>query len=60
MRDKAHVDWFQHSIKLEILVFLHSVEQFKDLVNRLKEIRLTGQVGTKSTNFRCKEGEREI
>jgi len=35
------------------------IEQFKDLVNWLKEIRLKGQAGTKRTDFRFKEGERE-
>jgi len=36
-----------------------NTEQFNDLANWLKEMRLKGRIGIKRTNFRFKEGERE-
>jgi len=39
---------------------LKVIEQFKDLVSWLKEIRFKGQLGTKKAFLRFREEEREI
>jgi len=35
------------------------IEKFNVLVNWLKEIKFKGQLGTKKTNFKFREGDRE-